>query len=120
MLTKKPKRRCAFCNAYDSSLSRHIKRKHRNNVRVEKALSLPRKDRIKMFDLFKNEGILKTNLEQIGKENPEFETDRKQQTNADSIVCSGCNKFMYKSSLAKHRKTCIGEGIKTSRSRCHC
>ena len=26
-----------------------------------------------MFDLYKNEGILKTNLEEIGKENPEFE-----------------------------------------------
>ena len=65
-----------------------------------------------MFDLFKNEGILKTNLEEIGKDNPNFETDRRQNTVAESVVCSGCNKYLYKSSLAKHRKTCIVEGPK--------
>ena len=74
----KPKRRCPFCNAYDSALSRHIRRKHKENVRVEKALSFPKKERNKMFDLFKNEGILKANLEEIGKDNPIFETDRRQ------------------------------------------
>ena len=110
---QKPKRRCPFCNVYDSALSRHIRRKHKDNDRVEKALSLPKRERNKLFDLFKNEGILKTNLDEIGKDNPVFETDRKQNKTVASVVCSGCNKYLYKSSLAKHRKTCIGEGPKT-------
>ena len=56
---------------------------------------------------------MKTNLEEIGKENPEFETDRRQYKQSESVVCSGCNRYLLKSSLAKHRTTCIGEGPKT-------
>ena len=63
-----------------------------------------------MFDVIKIDGILnlKTNLEEIGKDNTNFETDLRKNTLTESVIC----KYLYKSSLAKHRETCIVEGPK--------
>jgi len=66
-IEKKPHRRCPFCGLYDSTLSRHITRKHSDKERVKYALALPKRERIEMFAVFRNEGILNTNLKKSAK-----------------------------------------------------
>lgn len=57
---KKPCRFCIFCNKYHSKLSNHITNKHKDNNRVQRAISLLRDERISAFDVFKK-GFLHVN-----------------------------------------------------------
>jgi len=77
---------------------------------VKKALTLPAKERVKAFELFKNRGIAFTNTQEVSKVNPNFETARKSNQEEQPVMCSGCQAFLLKSSMAKHRTTCNTEG----------
>lgn len=94
---------------YDSALSRHIQRRHKDQERVQRALELPRKERIRQFELFKNEGILKTNLQKAGDKNAIFEKNRFTKSNKKNdipVMCNNCKKFLSKQSMSRHRMTC--------------
>lgn len=105
----KPHRRCPFCEQYHSALSRHIKRKHKDEEAVKQALDLPKKERIDAFGSFCSEGIFQTNKKEIGKQIPHYERSRKGKTNEDLVMCNGYKEFVLKGSLSKHRRTCYGK-----------
>ena len=88
-------------------MSRHIGRKHKDEPRVEEALKLPRKERIKRFDSFKNEGILKANLEEAGKENPHFQRNRECDNDQPPVYCSGCQKSLSAKCFERHKQSCL-------------
>jgi len=113
----------------------HITRKHSDEERVKNALALPKRERIEMFTVFRNEGILKTNLKEIGKEEPKLERKRRENRGKDLQeesedepkdnedeskgkkrkkknerlkMCNGCKIFINSESLARHRRVCVG------------
>lgn len=104
----KPKRRCPFCDQIHAALSRHIRRKHKDIDEVKQALLLPAKQRNKAFSLFKNNGILAHNLEEIGKEKPTIVKSRKSVIKELSQLnmCNVCKVFIERTSMARHRRTC--------------
>lgn len=49
-LSRKPRRRCPFCNIFQASLSRHIRLKHKGIKEVADAMEAPKQERLKLFD----------------------------------------------------------------------
>ena len=107
---KKPYRLCILCDppTSHSALSRHIRRKHKTETRVNAALKMKRKERIKAFENFKNEGILNQNLKESGKKHPNFVKNRKSANCTEDvpIMCNTCKKFISKKSFKRHSRSC--------------
>lgn len=56
-----------------------------------------------------NLGILKANIEEAGKQNPQFETIRKTKNPMkpnDIVMCSDCNIFIKKTGMGAHKRHC--------------
>ena len=108
---KKPKRRCPFCQCYDSALSRHIRRKHKELDEVKAALAMTRFERLAAFQNFKRRGIRLTNVGEVVKDKPTFERERAPRTIKDDtklVMCSGCESFISSSFWSKHHSNCNG------------
>lgn len=104
------KRRCPFCvYHYDSKLKRHIKRKHRDKEEVKNALKLAKKDQDTQFKSFINQGILITNKEEAGKENPLYERKRRTDKTESLVMCGECCIFISPTSMSNHTKLCSGK-----------
>ena len=109
---KKPYRPCPYCNAFKSDLTDHIKRKHKHEDNVQRALSLPDSLRIKAFRQLKKEGIMKANMQLLKSEKTESvdllrERKSKLQSTGRLVYCSECHGFISSKQFYKHRKNCM-------------
>lgn len=89
-------RPCFLCGKSFARLSRHIKKKHKDDHRVAKALEKPLKERNKIFQTFKKEGIRLENLKRIGEDAPNFLRERKIRKCKNIVMCSACQGFLLK------------------------
>ncbi|PIK49503.1 hypothetical protein BSL78_13608 [Apostichopus japonicus] len=108
-----PKRRCPFCDKYQTKLSRHIRAKHKDQAKVTEAIDAPKPDRLAMFNGFKKDGILKANKEEAKKVNPVYQKERAFRTGSGKIVmCRNCSGFFSRRSIGRHTKICCKESGK--------
>lgn len=98
------KRRCPYCDTYQSKLKRHLVRKHTDKKAVQEAMSS--KSQKDAFKVFISMGILKTNTEESGKQNPKFERIRQGKSTKDLVMCENCKTFIKRKSMARHSKSC--------------
>ena len=90
-------------------MKRHLIRKHGDQPEVKEALSkdLTKKASAELFQRILSKGILKTNLEEVGKENPNFESARRSKNQKDKLVmCANCKIFLKSKSMARNAKIC--------------
>nr|XP_047130096.1 uncharacterized protein LOC124810008 isoform X2 [Hydra vulgaris] len=118
-MKKKPGRICIFCNKIQSRLTRHITLKHKDIETVKSALNLPDREKLKMFDKFKKEGIKKYNIDQTKELNPNFQRERKakktcKDTAENLEMCGHCNGFFSKRFLSRHSKNCDLNNLKST------
>ena len=90
-----------------SKLSRHIKKCHKDNERVKKALKLDRKKRLDVFEAMKKEGIVEYNKREARKANPEYQGQRILRKYIDRLRCSVCNAFVSKRFFSYHKRYCL-------------
>ena len=106
----KPYRMCIFCNKLRSKLSQHIKEKHSNKERVQRALELPKKERDLEFDMMKKEGIMQQNIKQAKEDKPKYTRERTSKLKEDDsalFMCGTCNGFYSRRYIKRHTKRCI-------------
>ena len=58
------------------------------------------------FKRFINQGILITNKEEAGKENPLYERKRRTEKTESLVMCSECCIFISPTSMSNHTKLC--------------
>jgi len=59
-----------------------------------------------MFEGFKKQGILKHNMEEVSKENPLYERERREKKDKNLKMCNNCKAFVSAESVARHSKNC--------------
>ena len=84
-----------------------MKRKHKDREEVKNAMKLPKKSQALEFRKFINQDILKTNIEEAGKDNPNFERIR-QSKSASLVMCGNCCVFITPAALFNHKIICNG------------
>ena len=82
-----------------------MKRKHKDREKVKNAMKLPKKSQGLEFRKFINQGILKKNIEETGKDNPNFERIR-QRKSASLVVCGNCCVFITPAAFFNHKRIC--------------
>ncbi|XP_033101539.1 uncharacterized protein LOC117104801 [Anneissia japonica] len=102
---RKPNRTCPFCDKSYAKLSRHIASQHSQLDAVKRALILPKKDRLAIFQSFKKEGILKTNRSQAKLLNPSYQRER-SASSGSLVMCSICSGFYSKCYIKRHTNIC--------------
>ncbi|XP_035827140.1 uncharacterized protein LOC101860428 isoform X2 [Aplysia californica] len=103
---KKPKRLCKYCNTWNSHLTRHLKRKHKDEEEVVLALKLPKKDQEKAFGALKREGIFMANMKRLESDKSAPLIRERSQGVGDTVLCSGCRGFYDAKSIFKHKRLC--------------
>ncbi|XP_033114799.1 uncharacterized protein LOC117115204 isoform X2 [Anneissia japonica] len=104
---KKPYRYCIFCWKMMSKLSQHIALVHKDNIRVQKALKLPKAEKADAFDVFKKEGITDFNKQQARMDLPRYERERVASSSKQAgalVQCGTCKAFLSKKYLRRHIK----------------
>lgn len=109
--SKRPPRLCIFCGEMvnNSKLTNHIKAVHKNEARVQDALSSDNMK--KKFDTFKTEGILQYNKKETASEIPVYQRERAGKNQEALSKCSQCNKFISISNFTRHKKTCAKQDM---------
>ncbi len=106
----KPIRRCPFCRLnFVEKLSRHIMKVHKSIKRVSDAMKLPKKEMLDVFAIFKKEGILQVNKEQMKTELPSYQRERITASEDQLVVCGICSGFYSKKCFKKHKQRCQGD-----------
>ena len=105
-LFQKPNRLCKYCNTWNSHLTRHLKRKHKDEEEVVLALKLPKKDQEKAFGALKREGIFMANMKRLESDKSAPLIRERSQGTADTVLCSGCRGFYDAKSIFKHKRLC--------------
>ncbi|XP_078329658.1 uncharacterized protein LOC144624151 [Crassostrea virginica] len=106
---KRPERPCPFCEKVSTRLTEHLKAKHKDEERVKYALSLPKKQKNREFNLLKKEGIFKANqsiLKSENFDNTQLIRERNQGQSTSLKMCSKCKGFFDSSLMFKHKKGC--------------
>ena len=105
----KVKRPCQFCQdgKLHSALTRHLKLVHKKEPDVKKALSLPRREQIKAFELLRKNGIFLYNKKEMEKDKPSYIRERHQNLGNDNLMlCSVCKGFYSKKYKVRHQIYC--------------
>ena len=71
---------------------------------------MSKRERIAKFETFKREGIKMENIEEIKKDTPQYQVQRKGNKEDMPIMCSNCNMTIQRRSSARHFKTCSTTG----------
>jgi len=99
-------RPCFLCRKNFSRLARHIKKKHKDDHRVVRAMEKPLKERNKIFQSFKKEGMRLENIKRLADNSPNFLRERKIRKCETLIMCSSCHGFFAKSYFSRHMRKC--------------
>ena len=109
----RPKRPCPFCLKLQSSLTKHLRRCHKNEEEVKSAMILPRPEKNRAFCNLKRQGIFKYNAKIM--KSHELDTSsmtelmkERKQSDKELAMCSLCNAFISKSLMHRHAQTCYG------------
>ncbi|KAJ8018163.1 hypothetical protein HOLleu_43996 [Holothuria leucospilota] len=105
----KPYRLCIFCNSFKSKLSQHIATQHSDVDRVTKAMKLPKAQRVKVFDSFRKEGILKINKQQAKALKPSYHRERACENKGPLVMCNICCGIYSKHYMKRHSNVCLGK-----------
>ncbi|XP_030848126.1 uncharacterized protein LOC105437122 isoform X3 [Strongylocentrotus purpuratus] len=106
----KPSRVCPFCHkSCGEKLTRHITQVHKHEKSVKDALKLPKKERNVAMSVFKKQGILHANQNQIKKKDPQYQRERKCNTNDKMTICGLCKGFYSKPYFKRHKRYCRGD-----------
>ena len=103
---------CKFCNIEQAHLTRHLKRRHKKEDEVIRALNLPKKDQDRAFSYIRKAGIFKKNMS--NRENNLPLIRERVQGASETVMCVGCRGFYDAKTIYKHKKYC--ENIKDHHS----
>lgn len=105
---KKPKvhRPCPFCFKMQSALTRHLKIVHKNEERIIRALSLPKKEKNAAFEDMRKDGIYNFNKKEMTKEDPNYIRERCSSSSSKMVMCDKCKGVYSKSYKARHQIHC--------------
>lgn len=107
---KKIMRRCIFCNQMQTRLKRHILTVHKELPQVEPLLHLPAKEQEHFIGKFRRDAIKTHNIKSINDGSKDFQRERKNDSTALPVMCTGCYGFFAVSYKARHEKICPGYG----------
>ena len=105
---------CLYCETPQSTLARHLERRHANEHAVQEALSLQKnsRERAQAFMSIRNRGNCAHNVQvRLGKRDSELIPWRRKQRNSknrshDFLMCSTCSGFFFRKTLWRHKRTC--------------
>ena len=106
---------CLYCDKPQSTLSRHLERKHGNESAVQHALSFEKKSkgRLEAWESLRNRGNYAHNVQvKLGKKKGELIPWRRNQQGQtkhrahDFLLCDGCKGFFFRKTLWRHMRTC--------------
>ncbi|KAL1005200.1 hypothetical protein UPYG_G00055880 [Umbra pygmaea] len=102
---------CIYCMKPNSKISRHLERKHGNEVDVVRACSFPKgsKKRSALLEELRNKGDYQHNILVLEEGKGQIVTWRQPPGNAsieDYLPCSHCLAFFVKSELWRHEASC--------------
>ncbi len=105
------KQQCFFCDGAFTKISRHLERKHRNEVEVAKALSHPKgsKERRMQLEYLRNKGNFAFNSTVINTGAGEMIPRKLPKKNLDGqsfMHCIYCKGLFLKKTLWRHVKVC--------------
>ena len=111
---RKPSRPCPYCTEMQSVLSRHLKRRHCDQVGVQNALALKGKACNLALSLLKKEGIFQKN-QVLFKEKRKNEIIREKfhGTYTEKVATCAYCKGTLSSSISKHLQNCPAVGETT-------
>ena len=90
-------------------MKNHIENQHANEPRVRDALKKPPKERNNLFTEFRKEGIKIYNMQEIKKDNPVLQRERKEKNDSTMYslkMCENCNGFFKGKYISRHQKNC--------------
>ena len=105
---------CLYCDTPQSTLARHLERKHGDEAAVKHALSLEKgsKERAELFSSIRNRGNYAHNIQvKLGKKNAALvpwrrDTKNKRHKAHDFLACDSCKGFFFRKTLWRHKRTC--------------
>ena len=87
-------------------LTRHIKRKHKDEPRVSNALKIEKRESTREFARFRREGIVAINRKEAETESPSYHSERSGKNNAELTKCNNCSITIAKRTFSRHKKFC--------------
>lgn len=108
-----PKRPCPFCGRFTVKLTRHLQVKHMNEDIIQHAMKQRPRDRRRIFEQCKKEGIIKYNMSIIGERNAVLLRERRPNRACDEqaqavVICDKCKGVFGRSFFFRHKKHCVG------------
>lgn len=105
----RPARPCMFCGIFKVRLTRHIRRKHRNEERVKHSLVQNTKHQRSIFKQLKKDGIMKHNMKIAGLKGATILRERLTKHKNEDGVCDTCSGVFSRRWFSSHKRTCFEE-----------
>ena len=107
----RPRRFCIFCHKRLLKLTRHIKRKHKDEPRVSNALKIKKRESTCEFARFRREGIVAINRKEAETESPSYHSERSGKNNAELTKCNNCSITIAKRTFSRHQKFLLNSEV---------
>lgn len=105
------KHSCVYCSQLYSKIARHLEQKHKDKLKVSKALSLEKRSvsRLKIWEELKKEGDFLHNTDVLKKGVGDIIPIKRPTTEIEAtryLPCEHCRGFFLKNDLWRHVKNC--------------
>jgi len=106
----RPERFCTYCKEVvrHEKLARHMRRKHKDQIDLVRALESPR-EKNAIFEKLRVEGMHKYNMKMMSTPNPNLDKLmrlRRPKYKDRLVKCAKCDKYVSNRSFYKHRYVC--------------